>query len=567
MAPATRTEAPADEVRRPRPSVRHLAGCAAILLDADGRVTQWGGGAVRLFGRPPEGAMGHDICDLLLRGTRRETVQRALRQVASGVRWCDVLSAEGADGRVHDVVFTWEPLAHPGPWGAVMVTAVDASPPRHDGADASARERLALLDELSTHMSATLDPRQAAEDFTAFAVPRVADTATLYVIEGLLRDEEHPERAPDGSMRVRRLALKLGARQTDEVKWHAAFPVDEVVGYSARHPASRCMTANAPVFSSAAELEIDYLDRIIGVLGEPALRYLEMSSFLTVPLTARGMVLGFIALSRFPDRSRFDEHDKALAEDLAVRAAISIDNARLYTRERRTAQALQDNLAPRTLTAPPGLEVAHRYLPASAMRAGGDWYDVIPLSDTRIALVVGDAMGHGAVAAGAMGQLRAAVRALAGTDQPPDAVLRRLDHMAEDMDAIQCATCLYAIVDLATHTCSLSCAGHPPPILVSPDGTASVLDLPAGLALGLGDPAFARAFTTTEVPMPPGSTLALYTDGLVESREQDIDTGIATLRRALASPGPTLESTCESIIAALPRQYDDVALLLTRTTS
>ncbi len=534
-----------------------------MVLDNDGRVTQWGGGAMRLFGRSPDTAMGHDICDLLLRGTRRDTVRRALDQVAAGVRWSDVLSAECADGRVHDVAFSWEPLARPGTWGSVMVTAMDASP-LHD-ADASARERLALLSELSTRVGATLDTRQAAEDFMEIAVPRFSDTASLYVVEGLLRDEEFPVRAADGSVRVRRLALRLDTRASDETQWHAAFPTDEIVSYGPRHPANRCMAADRPVVHTASDLEIDDLDRIVGVMGESAMHHLEATSFLTVPLTARGMVLGFIAFTRNPDRRRFDAHDEALAEDLATRAAISIDNARLYCRERRTAQALQHNLAPRTLTVPPGLEVAHRYLPASAMRVGGDWYDVIPLSDTRIALVIGDAMGHGAVAAGSMGQLRAAVRALAGFDLAPDQVLRRLDHMAEDIDSIQCATCLYAIVDLVTRTCSLACAGHPPPILVGPDGTASVLDLPPGLALGLGDPAFSRAFRTTEVTMPAGSTLAFYTDGLVESREQDIDSGIAALQAALASPRGTLEATCDTIIAALPRQDDDVALLLTRT--
>ncbi|GAA3826710.1 hypothetical protein GCM10022226_54380 [Sphaerisporangium flaviroseum] len=534
------------------------------MLDRDGCVTQWGGGAVRLFGRPPERAMGRHFCDLLLRGARRDMVRRALNEVAAGARWSDVLSAECADGRFHDVAFDWEPLARPGAWGAVMVTAVDTS--LAPSADASADERLALLNELSSRIGATLDPRQAAEDFMGIAVPRFADTASLYVVEGLLRDEEYPDLTADGSVRVRRLALSIGVSRTDECDWRMAFPVNEIVLYGPRHPATRCMVGGMPIPYTVTELATRDLDKITGVLGESAMGILEKSSFLNAPLTVRGMVLGFVAFSRKPDRPRFDDHDDTLAEDLATRAAICIDNARLYCRERRTAEALQHNLAPRTLTIPPGLEVAHRYLPASAMTVGGDWYDVIPLSETRIALVIGDAMGHGAVAAGAMGQLRAAVRALAGFDLPPDQVLRRLDRMAEDLDSIQCATCLYAIVDLTTHTCSLARAGHPPPILVHPDGTASVLDLPSGLALGLGDATFSRAFSTTEVALPVGSTLALYTDGLVESREQDIDTGIAALQEALGSPGDTLEATCAAIIGALPKQYDDVALLLTRTT-
>ncbi len=519
---------------------------------------------MRLFGRPPERAMGRDICDLLLRGTRRETVRRALAEVAAGSRWSEVLSAECADGRIHDVAFNLEPLTRPGSWGAVMVTAMDTYLPEAE--DASPCERFAMLNELSARVGATLDPAQAAEDFMDVAVPRFADTAGLYVVEGLMRDEEYPDLTADGSIMVRRLALSLGARHTSERAWRTAFPANEIVLYGGRHPANRCMAGDTSIAYTAAEMEIKDLDKITGVMGGSAVDFLEKSSFLATPLTARGMVLGFIAFSRGPDRPCFDEHDKTLAEDLATRAGICIDNARLYCRERRTAQAIQHDLAPRTLTVPPGLEVAHRYLPASAMTVGGDWYDVIPLSETRITVVIGDAMGHGPVAAGAMGQLRAAVRALAGFDLPPDQVLRRLDLMAEDMDSIQCATCLYATIDLDTRTCAVARAGHPPPILVYPDGTASVLSLPSGLALGLGDPTFSGAFTTTEVTFPVGSTLALYTDGLVESREQDIDTGIATLQEALGSPHGTLESTCDAIISALPKQYDDVALLLTRTT-
>jgi GAF domain-containing protein len=566
VARAARSASSTGEARRSHPADAHLEGFAALVLDRDGRITQWGAGAMRLFGRSPERAVGHNICDLLLRGTRRDTLRRALDEVTSGARWSDVLSAECADGQVHDVAFNWEPLVRPGTWGAVMVTAVDTTLAQAHHPDPSAGERLTLLNELSTRVGAALDPRQAAEDFMDIAVPRFADSAGLYMVEGLLRDDEYPDHTADGSVRLRRLAFSLGTRRTNERDWHAVFPTDEIVLYGAPHPANRCMADDTPIAYTATDLDSSDVAKITVVLGESAMSVLSRSSFLNAPLTARGIVLGFISFSRNPDRPRFDDHDKTLAEDLATRAAISIDNARLYCRERRTAQALQQNLAPRTLTVPPGLEVAHRYLPASAMTVGGDWYDVIPLSETRIALVIGDAMGHGAMAAGAMSQLRAAVRALAGFDLPPDQVLRRLDLMAEDLDSIQCATCLYATIDLATRICALARAGHPPPILVHPDGTASVLELPAGLALGLGDPAFSGAFSTTEVTIPVGSTLALYTDGLVESREQDIDVGIATLQHALGSACGTLESTCDAIIGALPRQYDDVALLLTRTT-
>ncbi|GII78534.1 hypothetical protein Sru01_35160 [Sphaerisporangium rufum] len=420
-----------------------------------------------------------------------------------------------------------------------------------------------LLDEISTRIGAVLDPRQAAEHFMDVAVPRFADSAALYVLEGLLRDEAYPG-ARDGSVAARRLALRLGKGRADRPEWAAAFPAGEIVVYHPGHPAGRCMSSRAPVTYTAAELGRDQRERVAAVLDPVAQALIERSSFLAAPLVARGTVLGFISFGRDPDRTRFGGRDRALAADLAGRVAVCVDNARLFSREQRTARAFQRNLAPFSPSVPPGLEVAHRYLPVSAQPVGGDWYDVIPLSATRVALVIGDAMGHGPAAAGAMGQLRAAVRALAGFDLPPDEVLRRLDRLAEDMDAIQCATCLYATVDLDTRRCALSRAGHPPPILVRPGGPATLLEPPAGLALGVGDPGFARGFTTTEVTLPPGGILAFYTDGLVESREEDIDLGIAALRAVLATPRDTLEAACDAVIAALPVRYDDVALLLTR---
>ncbi|MFC6083906.1 SpoIIE family protein phosphatase [Sphaerisporangium aureirubrum] len=565
MAHATGSGPRTDNGRRPRPWTPHLSGVAALLLDEEGRVTQWGGAAARLFGRPAERAVGRHLVDLLP-GARAETVLRAVTDAASGVPRSDLLFVESGDGLRRELAFTWEPLTRPGPWGAVLVTAADAALAR-GVTDPTGGERLALLHELSSRVSSTLDPLRVAEDAVDVAVPRFADSAGLYIAEGLLRDEAYPDHDADGSLALRRLALRLTRRRTDDHDWSGAFPAGEIVRYYARHPAHRCMATGRPVIYTVAELEPIEIDKIASVLGGTGPAPLDEITFLAVPLTARGMVLGFISFIRGPGRPRYTGDDVKLAEDLAARAAICIDNARLYSRERRTAQSLQQNLAPSNLTVPPGLEVAHRYLPVSAMTVGGDWYDVIPLSETRMALVMGDAMGHGAAAAGAMSQLRASVRTLAGFDLPPDEVLRRLDLMAGDMDAIQCATCLYATIDLSTRICALSRAGHPPPILVYPDGTASVLDLPTGLALGVGDPDHSQTYATTEVTIPAGATLALYTDGLVESREQDIDTGIAALVDHLRSPGPTLDATCATIIDALPTQYDDVALLLARITT
>ncbi|MFJ5228402.1 SpoIIE family protein phosphatase [Kitasatospora sp. NPDC088391] len=236
------------------------------------------------------------------------------------------------------------------------------------------------------------------------------------------------------------------------------------------------------------------------------------------------------------------------------------------------AVTLQRSLLPRDLPAHEAVEAAHRYLPAHA-GVGGDWYDVIPLSGARIALVVGDVVGHGLHAAATMGRLRTAVRNLAMLDLPPDELLTHLDEVVGQIDeeesaggregAIIGATCLYAVYDPVSCRCQLARAGHLPLVLVDPDGSVTIPDTPAGPPLGLrGLP-----FTTVELDIPEGSRLVLYTDGLVESRTEDIDTGLDRLRAALARSGPTPEQTCHAVMdAMLPTDSaDDVALLVART--
>ncbi|GAA4885130.1 hypothetical protein GCM10023235_77680 [Kitasatospora terrestris] len=236
------------------------------------------------------------------------------------------------------------------------------------------------------------------------------------------------------------------------------------------------------------------------------------------------------------------------------------------------AVSLQQSLLPRGLPVQDAVEAAYRYLPAHAA-VGGDWFDVIPLSGARVALVVGDVVGHGLHAAATMGRLRTAVHNLAMLDLPPDELLTHLDEVVARIDeeqaadgregAIIGATCLYAIYDPVTCRCQLARAGHLPPVLVHPDGTATIPDTPAGPPLGLrGLP-----FTTTEFDVPEGSQLVLYTDGLVESRTKDIDEGLDRLRAALTHPERSPEQTCQDVLdAMLPANpTDDIALLIART--
>jgi len=283
---------------------------------------------------------------------------------------------------------------------------------------------------------------------------------------------------------------------------------------------------------------------------------------------ARGVVLGCATFGRAPQSPDFGPADIAAAGELASRAAVCIDNARLYHRERRTAFALQRGLLPPEPSVPEGMEVAHRYLPVGASMVGGDWHDIVALPGGRVAVVVGDAMGHGPEAAAVMVQLRTATHLLVGLDMPPGEVLARLDTLTAGMPASPYATCVCAVIDTSASTCVIAGAGHPPPVLALPGGATEVLSVPAGLPLGLST----GTFESAQVSLPPGATLALYTDGLAESRTRPLEDGIAALRdglgSALAQPGVSLDSACEAIIQALrQRGEDDITLVLARIRS
>jgi serine phosphatase RsbU (regulator of sigma subunit)/anti-sigma regulatory factor (Ser/Thr protein kinase) len=300
-------------------------------------------------------------------------------------------------------------------------------------------------------------------------------------------------------------------------------------------------------------------------------------SVITVPLCARETTLGVAVFARHQRREPFDDDDLLLAEEIAARAAVCIDNARRYTHERDTAVTLQHSLLPHRLPDQTAMDVAFRYLPADSQAGvGGDWFDVIPLSSARVALVVGDVVGHGIQASATMGRLRAAVRTLADIDLPPDELLTHLDDLVirlsdqtddetdRDGDGSDVgATCLYAIYDPISRHCTLARAGHPPPAIVNPDGTVSFVDLPADPPLGLGG----LPFESTELELPEGSLLVLYTDGLIESRDRDVDKGLDDLSHVLTQPTVSLNDLCDNVLKTLLpyRPIDDVALLIART--
>ncbi len=282
-----------------------------------------------------------------------------------------------------------------------------------------------------------------------------------------------------------------------------------------------------------------------------------------VPLIARGTVLGLATFYRHRPLGPFTDDDEALAGELAARAAVCVDNARLYHREHDTALILQRSMLPQHITPPPGLEVAHRYLPASdASEVGGDWYDVVRLTGARAALAIGDVMGHGTTAAAVMGRLSASVRALARLDLEPEDLLHQLEAALDDLAEPMLATFCYAVLAPASGHCRITRAGHPPPALVELDGTARLLDLPPGVPLGVGN----NPFTTTDLTLQPGSILLFYTDGLIEARGSDIDDRLAELTHHLAQPSTSLDQMCDTLLTHLvpASADDDIALLAAR---
>ncbi|MFF4319107.1 SpoIIE family protein phosphatase [Streptomyces sp. NPDC001568] len=441
----------------------------------------------------------------------------------------------------------------------VAVSVVDVTEQHRTAVSAAhARRRLSLIADASVRIGTTLDLDITARELADVVVPEVADIAAVDVLDTILAGTRPGEALRDGSVRFRALALKSGYRNPAE---DAADPVGEVTLYGPGRLVTRCVRTGRPVLVPRV-LPAD-LPRI--ARNEEAARLLGaagLHSYLAVPLIARGQVLGALDLKRTRNSAPFGQDDVLLASELAAHAAVSIDNARWYQRERHTALALQRHLLPQDPRTAPGLEIAYRYQPAGAAdETGGDWFDVVPLPGDRTALVVGDVMGSGINAAATMGQLRATARALARLGLEPATVLTHLDAATADLGEAM-ATCVYGVYDPHTRQCHISTAGHLPPVHLRPGRHPRLLRLRTAVPLGVGG----VPFHTTSVTLGPGDELVLYTDGLVETRDQDIDTRLLTLTDLLAGPHRPLEDTCDLLLSALrrPDTHDDVALLIAR---
>ncbi|MGW2740958.1 SpoIIE family protein phosphatase [Streptomyces sp. NPDC001450] len=423
-----------------------------------------------------------------------------------------------------------------------------------------ARKRLELLYDASAGIGRTLDVTRTAEELAETVVPRFADFVAVDLPDSVLRGEE-PVDIGEGLRRVALGEIRAGSH---------LYAVGEEVSWLPASPQARCLETAGPVLEPDLSRAVDWIANDAG----RSRKVLEsgIHSLITVPLQARGVILGVVSFYRAERFGAFEDDDLWLAGELAGRAAVCIDNARRFTREHTMALAVQRSLLPRGLPVQDAVEVAHRYLPAQA-GVGGDWFDIIPLSGSRVALVVGDVVGHGVHAATTMGRLRTAVHNFSALDLSPEELLTHLDDLVGRLDAdsggnggIIGATCLYAVYDPVSRRCTFARAGHPPPALVLPDGTVDFVDVPAGPPLGLGG----LPFEPYETEVPEGSRIVLYTDGLIEQRGQDLDTRLGLLRRALAAtrpPADSPEETCGAVLDALLPAHpgDDIALLVART--
>ncbi|MET8035922.1 SpoIIE family protein phosphatase [Streptomyces sp. NPDC005345] len=494
-----------------------------------------------------------------------DTVESALRQVlTTGTPLLDQyhVGRPPADPE-HEHAWSLSFYRLEDPGGRVLGAAasvVDVTERHRAAAEADrARRRLALIADASTRVGTTLEVDQTARELADIAVPELADVVAVDVLDSALacRRIRRPDNGPEF---FRALALKASH---PTVALRAADPPGDLATYEGDRMVTLCVHTGRPVLvRHVGEQDLPRIAR--DAQASSLLAQAGVHSYLAVPLIAHGEVLGALDLKRTRNPVPFDDDDVVLATELASRAAVAIDNARWFQSVRNTAVTLQRSLLPEHPPNLNGLEVASRYQPAQATsEVGGDWYDVIPLSDDRTALVVGDVMGNGIDAAATMGRLRTATCAYADLDLDPGDVLQHLDKITCDLEHY-IVTCLYAVYDPHTRQCRVANAGHMPPALARPGTAPVLLDLPPGAPLGVGG----IPFETTTVDLAADDVLVLYTDGLVETRLHPIDDRLNVLLSFLDEPGRPLEELCDLLLYGLRNSddHDDVALLVARAT-
>ncbi|MFC9278771.1 SpoIIE family protein phosphatase [Streptomyces collinus] len=540
-----------------------------LLIDADLRVRRANMRFASIFGGSPDDHRGKGVHDYLARG-EAERVSATLRRVLeSGDSITDMHVTgyvPGSDERRHWSVNLYRVHSGSGRPIGIAWLGTDITARRAAAREAAAaRRNLALLNEAGARIGNSLDLETTARELLDVVVPGFCDLATVDLYQGLLAGDEAPPGLADGSAELRRVAFASAVSDAPFTGTGDSVAVGAVHHFPFNSPCADALRTARPQHVPAED----------GGL---------VQSTLAVPMVAHDTVVGLARFSRTKGSEPFGDRDRDLAVELAARAAVCIDNARLYRREHERALILQRSLLPPGDPEASGLDIACRYLPGNAAtEVGGDWFDVIELPGHRTALVVGDVMGRGLRAAVAMGELRTAVRTLALLDLEPAEVLSALDEIARglgtpggvqqatraarqprdaDLSEVYLATCVYAVYDSVTRRCTFANAGHLPPVLVEPGEAALMLDVPPGMPLGVGG----EPFEEVEVELPEGALLALYTDGLVESRDHPLDEGLQAFVGALTDPSRPLEDVCDHVLSTLDTHHgeDDIALLMAR---
>lgn len=540
-----------------------------LLIDTDLRVRRANQQFANTFGGAPDDHRGKGVTDYLQR-PEAERVSATLRRVLeTGNSITDMHVTgfvPGSEERRHWSINLYRVHSGTGRPIGIAWLGTDITARRAAAREAAAaRRNLALLNEAGARIGNSLDLETTARELLDVVVPGFCDLATVDLYQGLLAGDEAPPGLADGSAELRRVAFASAVSDAPFIGSGDPVAVGAVHHYAFNSLCADALRTARPQYIPAEE----------GGL---------VQSTLAVPMVAHDTVVGLAQFARTKGSEPFGERDRDLAVELAARAAVCIDNARLYRREHERALILQRSLLPPGDPEASGLDIACRYLPGNAAtEVGGDWFDVIELPGHRTALVVGDVMGRGLRAAVAMGELRTAVRTLALLDLEPAEVLSALDEIARglgtpggvqqatraarrpreaDLSEVYLATCIYAVYDSVTRRCTFANAGHLPPVLVEPGETALMLDVPPGMPLGVGG----EPFEEVEVELPEGALLALYTDGLVESRDHPLDEGLQAFVGALTDPASPLEDVCDHVLNTLDTHHgeDDIALLMAR---
>jgi PAS domain S-box-containing protein len=524
-----------------------------IVTDLRGQVLRWNPAAEQLLGWSAADAVGHNWLELGISLAASAEIQELTRSVRHGKTWEGSFPITSRQGRTLLARFRAAPLwadndgVSEGSVVGIVATASDLLGPRY--AQQRTAMRVTLLSRAGMLLGTSLDTGRTLAAIAELLVPSFADHCVVDLLDEAQRlcravtvhaDDPLPASARAGHL--------------DESSGVLGDPVD----YPPEHPCARALATGRPAIARGTALR----ERYAGDPDTERMLALNAHALIAVPLLGPSGVKGVLAVAASDGQRDYDASDIELLEELAARAGLALENASLYDRERRLALTLQHSLLPETLPVIDGLEIAVGYDPAAESVVGGDVYDVVPLSAGRVGIVIGDVQGRGPHAAAVMGQLRAALRALALIDMEPAQLLSKLDELVRGLNEALLVTCVYAVYDPFTRRCILANAGHPPPLLAGVDGCFP-MEVPPDVPLGVGGVTFHDHVFT----VPPGDTVVLYTDGVVERRDQPVDQGVRALCATLEELPRDPRLVCRATLRAAAGPADDDEAVLAMRTS